>query len=346
MEENNVATDEVIEEKPEVVIEKSMDDTIRDTLRELQSKGAETDAPADGAPSDVPATPEEKAQRIRDQAGKFSAKESPVDAPSAPAETTPVKAAPNTWRKEVADKWTTLPPEVQAEVERREADFHKGIEGYRAKAQFADSMERAIAPHTDTLRNLNVAPDAAVRELLSADHKLRYGSAGEKQHYFSQLAQAYGVDLGQVQAMPAIDPNVSAMQQRIQQLEGTLQHQSLMGQQQAEAKLNSEISAFAADPSHSHFETLKGHMAALLQAGQAKDLADAYEQASFANPTTRAAVLATQQASERAAATKKAQAAKTAASVNVRSRPSMPISQPIGSMDETIRATLRRLQNA
>lgn len=333
-------TDQVVEQVAEP---KSMDDTIRDTLRELQAKDTTNEAPA--------STLEEKAQRVRDQSGKFAAKESPAtpvvpDVPAEPVEQVPVRAAPNTWRKEVADKWASLPPEVQAEVERREADFHKGIEGYREKAQFGDAMHRAIAPHAETLRSLNVTADRAISELMQADHILRFGQPQEKQQYFAQLAQSYGIDLGQVQAMPAIDPHVSAMQQRIAQLEGTLQNQSLMGQQAEQEALNSEISRFASDPSHSHFEILKGHMVALLQAGQAKDLADAYEQASFANPTTRAAVLAKQQAAEREAATKKAQAAKAAASVNVRTRPSMPVSQPIGSMDETIRATLRKLQNA
>jgi hypothetical protein len=86
-------------------------------------------------------------------------------------------------------------------------------------------------------------------------------------------------------------------------------------------------------------------MSALLQAGTAKDLADAYEQAIYANPTTRALVLAEQQAKAKEEATQKAQAAKQAASVNTRNRPSMPVSQPIGTMDDTIRATLRRLNS-
>ena len=340
--ENQGATPEV-EQVAEPVVEKSMDDTIRDTLRELTAKGVEVDPPAE-----APASPEEKAQRIRDEQGKFS-KEAPTETPVAPvvpSEPDPLAIAPNTWKKDVADKWATLPPEARAEIQRREADFHKGIERYKGAATFGQSMERAIAPHLQTLQGLGIAPDKAVAELMQADHRLRYGSPQDKHAYFAQLAQSYGIDLGQVQAMPAIDPAVSAMQQRIAQLEGTIQNQSLMGKQQEEAKLNSEIAAFSADPSHSHFESVKGHMAALLQAGQAKDLADAYEQAIYANPTTRAAVLQQKATAQREEAAKKAQAAKQAASVNTRARPSMPVSQPIGSMDDTIRATLRRLQGA
>lgn len=338
--ENEGETPEVVAVENEVPeAPKSMDDTIRETLRSLQDKGITTDAEA-------PADDVEKAQRIRDEQGKFKSAESAEPDPVADHE--PVSAAPNTWKKEVAAKWAVLPPEVRAEVERREADFHKGIEQYKGAAQFAAAMDKAIQPYAATLQSLNVTPEVAVKELLSADHRLRYSQPQEKLAYFAELAKAYGIDLGQVQQYEPqqIDPNVSALQNQVQQLQGWIQQQSMMGQQQEEAKLHSEISSFASDPKHSHFESVRGHMAALLQAGQAKDLADAYEQAVYANPVTRAAILAEQQDAARKELTQKAQAAKAAASVNTRSRPSMPISTPIGSMDDTIRATLRRLQGA
>lgn len=336
------ATAEVAEEVAEEVVEKSMDDTIRETLQSLKEKGAVIEETPE-----TPESPEQKADRIRDEKGKFSkvGENAPVVGETLePA----AKPAPNTWKKEVAEKWATLPPEVQAEVERREADFHKGIEGYKAAAQFAQAMERAITPFAATLNSLKLSPDRAVGELLAADHRLRYSSPQEKLQHFAQLAKAYNVDLAQVPAQEQqyVDPTVSALQQQVQQLMGHVQNQQLTAKQQEEAALNSEIAAFKADPSHRHFESVKGHMAALLQAGQAQTLKDAYEQAIYANPTTRAAVLAEQQEAARKDAAEKAQAAKKAASVNVRARPSMPVSTPIGTMDDTIRQTLRRLRTA
>lgn len=339
--EDNGATAEVVDESPVVEEQpKTMDDTIRDTLRSLKDKGLEVEKEPE-----APEAPEEKAQRIRDDHGKFKAKEVAEHVPDAPVvETTP---APNTWKKEAAEKWAKLPPEIQAEVSRREADFHKGIEQYRNAAQFAQTMERAITPHIATLQKLGVSPDKAVSELMNADARLRQGDIG----YFASLAGAYGFDRAQLaqifsgeQLQPQqVDPTVSAMQQKVQQLEGWIQQQTMMGQQKEQETLNSEIASFAADPSHSHFESVKGHMAALLQAGQANDLASAYEQAIYANPQTRALVIAEQQNAARAEAAKKAQAAKVASSVNVRPRAALPTAAPIGTMDETIRANLRRL---
>jgi hypothetical protein len=129
----------------------------------------------------------------------------------------------------------------------------------------------------------------------------------------------------------------------LRQIEQRFQTQEQQREQQA---LNSQLAEFAADPNHSHFEAVRGYMGALIQAGHAPDLKSAYEQAVWANPATRASVLAQQQAAQRAEADQKAKAAKKAASVNVRAKPSLPSSEPIGTMEDTIRATLRRLQAA
>ncbi len=341
MSENEGATAEVEEVAEQTA--PSMEDTIRETLRGLQEKGAVVDDES------TPVDDVEKAARIRDEKGKFAkdAAETPIVEPETVAAPAAVKA-PNTWRKEAQEKFASADPVIQAEIEKRETEFHKGIEQYKAAANFAQSIERAIAPYAATLQSQNVTPERAINELLAADHRLRYGSPQEKANYMQVLAQTYGVDmsLAQSQEQRYVDPNVSAMQQRVQQLEGYLQQQQLLGQQQEQQTLNSEIAAFAADPSHSHFESVRGHMAALLQAGQAKDLADAYEQAVYANPVTRAEMLKQQAEAMRKENALKAQQAKAVASVNVRARPSMPTSQPIGPMDDTIRATLRRLQSA
>ena len=338
MEENQVATDEVLAlDSPEIefeqpVVEKSMDDTIRDTLKELREK---SEAPLDDL---------EKAQKIRDDKGNFSAKEAVTDT-NAPATIPTDKPAPNTWKKEAQAEWIKLPANVREEVERREADFHKGIEQYKTKAQYGDSMERAIAPYMATINSFNVSPDIAVNELLKSDHTLRHGNVGEKLAMVGKIFRDYGINPQEAfnyfqNGAPPADPR----DLRIENLERANQQQQNMAEQRDTDSLNSEITKFSSDPLHNHFETVKGQMAALLQAGQAKDLSDAYEQAIYANPTTRSLVLAEQQTKSKAEATQKAQAAKNASSVNTRNRPSMPVSQPIGTMDDTIRSTLRRLQ--
>lgn len=334
--ENEGATADV--EEVEAEAPKSIDDTIRETLQSLRERGME---PAGDIGEDVPdAPPDTTPDTPRDEQGKFA------KAPEAPPET---RAAPNTWRKEVAEKWGTLPPEVQAEVERREADFHRGIEQYRQAAQFQQDFGRAIQPFEATLRSTGLDPVGAVTQLMATDHLLRYGQPQEKMAKLQQMARYYNVDLGQVGSYEpqAVDPQVAQLQQQVQQLSSYLQQQQLQGQQAEQYSLNSEIAAFASDPNHGHFEQVREHMAALLQAGLAKDLHEAYAQAVYANPTTRAAVSQQEARAAREEAAKKAQVARQAASVNVRSRPALPTDVPAGqSMEETIRATLRRVTGA
>lgn len=346
MAENQLATEEVLDnvvETPVEVEEKSMDDTIRDTLRDLQEKGATVE------PASAPLDDVEKAAKIRDDKGKFAKKEV-IDtiAVIAPELQSVAEPAPNTWKKEAQAEWAKLPPNVREEVQRREADFHKGIEQYKTQAQYGDTMQRTIAPYMATIDGFGVTPDVAVKELLSSDHTLRYGNEQQKVNMVFKIFRDYGISpqsvFNQLQnGAPQVNPEIAALQQQLGQLQGTLKQQETMQKQQEQAALDSEIASFAADPSHKHFESVKGHMSALLQAEQAKDLQDAYEQAIYANPTTRALVLAEQQNKVKEEATLKAQQAKTVASINVKPRPSMPVSQPIGSMEDTIRSTLRRL---
>lgn len=358
--ENNAATgevDQVIDtQATDASPEPSIDDTIRNTLAEIRERGEAGEVGA----SDSTDTPEEKAQRIRDEQGKFAKQTDPATpaapvapvAPVAPADAAapadPLATPPNTWKKEAQEAWVKADPVIRAEVARREADFHKGIEQYREAAGFGQAMHQAITPYAQTIQALGITADKAVAGLMENDRVLRTGTPEQKAQKAIALLREYGIDPTTLNAetYPPMDPAIASLQQQVQQLTGFIEKQKTSGVQQEEQALNSEISNFAADPKHSHFESVKGHMAALLQAGQASSLADAYEQAIYANPTTRALVLAQQQAEQRAEAAKKATAAKAAASVNTRSRPSMPVSQPIGSMEDTIRATLRNLQNA
>ena len=52
--------------------------------------------------------------------------------------------------------------------------------------------------------------------------------------------------------------------------------------------MNNEINIFAADPAHPYFDDVANDITALLRGGGAKDLADAYDKAVWANPVTRA----------------------------------------------------------
>ena len=316
-------TDEVeVLEQPQE-IEVSMEDTIRETYRSMQDQE-------------------------RDESGKFSKadQDTPIEEAQTDLTAEPVIArkAPSSWKKEAQDLYGKLPDEyrmLQDEVERREADFHKGIEGYKTKAQFAESMERVIEPHRQTLQSLGVTPDVAVHHLLEADRVLRYSAPEQKRQYLNQLAKSYGIDLQQQQ-----DETYQAPQDtRVDAVINYLREQEQRRQQQEMATLNSDIAKFS--EGKEYFEEVRNDMAGLLQAGMATSLQEAYDKAIYANQTVRDRVLAQQQAiaeqTRQAEAKKQAEAARKASATNIPRRGTIAPRRPTGSMDDTIRAEAERL---
>lgn len=331
--------DEVIDstvedsQKPEM----SMDDTLRQTLEEIESRD--------------PAS--------RDEGGRFAPKNpEPEKEPEPEAVTEEVEATPEPViphelqrmgiRKEAAAA-IAKDPVVMQEFMRRSEEMHRGIETYREKAQVGDTFQKAIAPFMENIQASGVEPLQAVQALFSADNILRKGSQEQKVQALHQLARDYGIDIQKAAQTPQqnFDPQVFGLQQKLTQMEQWMQQQNQAREQQETQTLNSEITRFASQADKVHFEEVRNDMAGLLQAGMAADLNDAYEKACYANPTVRAKVLAQQQAkaeSERKAqAVQKAQAARTASSVNVPRKGTLPSAKPIGSMDDTIRETAREL---
>lgn len=325
--------------------EVSMDDTIREAMKGMQSplteEAVEVEKP------EVVVEDKPQVGRARDESGKFVKADVGIDKPDVtdqtvkPVEEKPVRRAPNTWRKQAAEKWGSIDPDIQDEIERREADIRNGIEQYRSKAQAADAFEQAIAPYRATLNGFGIPPHEAIGRLLATEHGLRYGNAQQKAAAFRQLAADYGVELtGLAKEAPQIDPNLAALQQELGQLRSQLAQRETFAQQSEMQRLNSQISEFA--KSHPHFESVRESMGRLIEAGLATDLDEAYEKALWASPDLRQTLLAEQQEKARQEATRKTEEARKAAAVNVPVKGTVASAAPVGSMDDTIRAAVKR----
>ena len=264
-------------------------------------------------------------ERVRDEHGRFAKKDEPEpEATEAPAEVVeevaeekppevPQKRPPSSWKKDAQAAWETLPEHVKDDVLRRETDFHRGIEQYKVHAQRALAYEQALAPYQDTLKALNVAPEVAIGALFKADSILRNGLPHEKAAYFAQLAQEYGVPLDGIEQAPPVDPAYRALLNEVRQLRQSEQQREQERQRAEMEQLNSTISKFA--EGKEHFESVRDDMAALLQAGRASDLEQAYDMAIWARPDLRSGLLQqqTRAAEEKARAEAQRLKAKTAA---------------------------------
>jgi hypothetical protein len=265
-----------------------------------------------------------------------------VQTPSEPA-----VPAPKTWRAEALAKWSTLPPEVQAEVAKREEDMFKGLETYKADAGFGKTMKSVIDPFMPLMRQHNIDPAQLTSSLMQAHVTLAMGSPEQKQALFAKLAKDYNIDLGG--EAPYTDPTVSALQMELYDLKSRLQGREAQEAQTLQAKLSAEIDTFASDPANPYFDEVANDITALLKSGMAKDLADAYSKAIWANPITRAKeqtrLTAEAAAQAKKAAEGKAQAARKHTAANVKtSAKTASGTAATGSIEDTLSETLARIK--
>jgi len=327
-------------------------DDLRSSLESAFAEAAETTTieAAPEATTEAVETPTERAERVRDESGRFAKKDEPApvnevaevaaEVPEIPE--VPAKRAPSSWKNETKAEWDKLPPHVQDDVLRREADFHRGIEQYKSHAQRAQVYEQAIAPYQSTLQQLGVAPEVAIGALFKADALLRNSAPHERAAYFAQLASDYGVSLDNIKQPPQVDP---AYQQLLNEVRTLKQSESMREQQRQQveqATLNSTIASFS--EGKEHFDAVREDMAALLQAGRAQDLESAYDMAIWARPDLRTGLLQqqTQAAEERARA---AMQQKRAQSASVSVKGSSPVSTTSASPTD-LRALLESQFNS
>ena len=275
----------------------------------------------------------------------------PAPADPAPADPAPAPAGlevPKTWRADAAAKWAAIDPLVQAEILKREEDIFKGLESYKADAGMGRQLQQVIAPYQQIFQQSGIDPMQQVSELMRAHVALATGTPEQKQMFFQRLAQDYGVNLGG--ETPYVDPQVAGLQKQLSDLQSRLMGRERQEQSTMQANLQREIDTFASDPKHPHFDEVASDIAGLLRSGAAKDLADAYEKAIWANPVTRAKEQArlTAESNAKAAqeAAARAEAAKKAAGANVKSKAkAASAAAPRGSIDDTLSAALTEIRS-
>lgn len=296
----------------------------------LESSGADAETPAEGANADLNAL----AERPRDEKGKFAKAEKTPEAPAEQAqEITPGPKsgpkgdkAPVSWRPEVREHWGKLPPEVRAEVARREQEVQRTLQENAEARRNVEALARTIAPYEAYIRAENASPLQAIDNLMATAVKLRTGTAQELATMMAGLVQQFGtgrfgnqfvemLDSALAGAAPRVDPQQQALQQAVQQQLAPVQQfmtqfqqAQAMQQQQLVTQASTEVESFIGRAEFG--EDVRDEMADLMEVaakrGRELSLQDAYRQACLANPRVRAVL-------EQRAKAKTAQQGNTAA---------------------------------
>lgn len=349
-----------------------------DAISSVPASQADTDDMAEDLRKAVtelrgePSQPESKVilDRPRDQAGRFAegsveakaaerstlslpAKDAPAPAAAKPADASqdlpevvappvvPVEV-PNGWKPELRAKFAELPPDIQAEIMRREKESHRNATRADDDRTFGRKVKETASPYLATIQAEGGTVEAAFQQFLTTAHVLRGTDKNRAAQLLHEVARQYNVPLGSPLQSGPQNPELTELRGLVTDLQGQLQAQNQQRQAQDEAGLQAQIDEFSTKPGHEHFETAKPLMAALLQSGQAKDLEDAYQMAIYANPDIRSTLLAAQQ--QPIAGKQAAERARSAA-VSVTGSPaggmkSLNGTGPVGSIEDDLRAAI------
>ncbi len=281
-----MAEDEVVEAE---VLEgrelgEAMDESIRATLKDIQSRNAE--APIDKIDDAVIAESETVAkanEKPRDQTGKFTKAEKAKEsaAPEKADTQTPIAAsasdqaaagaaedpvatpqgidlnrAPSSWKPAAKAVWATLPEPVRAEIYRREGDFHNGNKGIKENADFGQSIKQIVEPYRHLIQAEGGTPEKAISNYFQAASVLKTGTAEQKlQTIFgldkqfdtglnAHFQRAVAAEVARITGQPGQQVQPNYKDPRVDQLVAKLEQQERERTAEAERVSNSASGRF------------------------------------------------------------------------------------------------------
>jgi hypothetical protein len=284
--------------------------SLRDTIENAIET---TDVEVTETPSQE-ATESVKSEKPRDEHGKFAKSSQNASDEVTEAfddnneQEVAVKPRPSSWKKDYEEHWGKLDPTLQDYIQQREADYAKGVSTYKNQWDMAAPIMESIRQFEPLLQHHGVAPQQWISQLGNAHAKLVMGSPEQKLETFAQLANDYGVNLGQLTGQSGYDPQFSQLAQELNQIKN--QWSSFQSQQEMaeQTQLQSEIASFKDDKPY--FEEVRETMAGLLQNGMANDLQSAYDKAIRLNDDVFQRVQSQQTGKSEAAQREKVAAAK------------------------------------
>ena len=230
----------------EVVI----DDRKADIRAAFDAVAGESEEPAE---KPEPAVQPERAERARDEQGRFRPKEETRQAEppkgrsrqSAPAELEPVESAakvakpdaavkadpvdnvPASFKPGLLEDWKAVPRTVREEIHRREAEQYALLEqtkGWRAELQ---QIQQAIQPYQAIMQAEGGSPASSLRNYLQAATLMRNGTLLAKAQWIAKLTRTFTAQehLGLLDQAVAAEFGVNGAQAPTQEPQGYRQPQ-------------------------------------------------------------------------------------------------------------------------
>ncbi|MBY3558355.1 hypothetical protein [Rhizobium laguerreae] len=190
---------------------------------------------------------------------------------------------PPGWSAEAKAQFASLPGEVQAAITKREQEVDNGfrvLQDYKGLEEFTPLIRQAGMTHADVMRRAIDWEKALIRDPVNTVvHVARMAGVnlhalvnGQMEQVLQRNAQQAGPQPGLQQGGP---------QPRHVNVEATVEH--VLRKRDTET----QVDAFLSDPANAHADDVLDDMIALINAGRASSLQDAYDAACWMRPDIR-----------------------------------------------------------
>lgn len=290
---------------------------------------------------------------------------------------------PSHWPVEAKAEFANAPRKIQEQILAREKAMDDGRKEWGGKAEDYNRIDKVIGPHRDRWLRDGKTPDVAIGQLLAAEKALQsdpvggvvyllktYKPGGEMS-VIQEIADANGYTLTKkatnqggtpAEGAPAsvqVDPTVrrqldeqakeiAALRKRDEDRENAIKLSSV-------ETLRAAVKAVETDPKNLYFANLREEIAALVDIAERKGdkrdpkviVQEAYDNAVYSNPQTRALqeqqnAAAREAAAKKAAADKVAAARKASGSINGAPADGAAVARSGGSTGSSIEAAVRQ----
>lgn len=202
---------------------------------------------------------------------------------------------PVAWKAGVREHWAKLPPEVRAEVNRREMEVQRTLSQTAQVRKFANDFAQVVNPYSHLIRAQNSTPLQAVNNLMATAAGLMQGTQEQKAKIVAEIIANYGIDIqtldrtlssgalpspgsATVQPVPEWAKPLFGFMGNVQKMQ---EHRQMQMQQEAEE----ELLKFQEKP---FFDDVREDMADLMETaanrGRTMTMEMAYEKAIALNP--------------------------------------------------------------
>ncbi|MBY2983517.1 hypothetical protein [Rhizobium leguminosarum] len=186
---------------------------------------------------------------------------------------------PPGWSAEAKAQFATLPGEVQAAITKREQEVDNGfrvLQDYKGLEEFTPLIRQAGMTHADVMRRAIDWEKALIHDPVNTVvHVARMAGVnlhalvnGQMDHVLQRSSQQAG-------------PQQGGPQPRHVNVEATVEH--VLRKRDTET----QVDAFLSDPANAHADDVLDDMIALINAGRASSLQDAYDAACWMRPDIR-----------------------------------------------------------